>query len=1435
MVYFSNCCVFYLAIFSLLLILRVSAKLECDPKVNIKKPDPDNPSSYLYCNFEGIITKKNCPEGKKFDNSTLDCVLINKELAQDDPILQPQFQAPDDICGTGVPLTRLSAPVACNPSISSCPDGYVCTMYTRTGTSYCCQNPSNPDEDESLCPGKQVTYYEPATGKPKTCVLAAPGSCPTGFACNLVGATTTRCCGKDFGCPFNSAGFVSSSTGVHIPCQIGDKRTCPEGFVCSKSTLFNSGICCSNTEVANSDDVCFGEKPLNQPNPCSANHPCPAGYTCRNGRCCPSSDWCPAGAPLAGISSCSAQEPCPNNYQCVINNGQQFCCPAPEHICGQPKNTGSSCDTPQLTVTRYYFDTSTGSCRSFQYSQCGGNANNFDTLEQCEGFCLVSQCPQGIGYRTGASNAVCSPLSPTTCPPQYSCMQPLYGVNHICCSNEELSCKESVSAGTACFGTFLTMQRFHYNTETGKCEAFQFYGCHGSANNYLTKQECEATCQLNLKHVCNGAAPLTDPNGHIQRCGDNTPCPSGYTCNDKGYCCPSSELACSSPKIAGSKCTTTRQDTYWYYDSESESCAPFTYHGCGGAPNRFADKASCEKLCHNRVGTCPTGMSSNTNDIQECTLNVAGTCPEGMSCVKSTTGSPICCASPAECPNGRQAYIIPGSDSNVACNPGDDICPANYECVQSSTVPGFYMCCSEAARRASLPKPSKTFSSRAPKCPLGLPTNGQRCIVNGIGTCMDGYTCLGFGKNGICCKAQPKCPKMHRPYFIARKQVLICSDDQAGCPSGSNCLESNLEDIEICCIPKQRSSSLIASIPKCRGDMLPFFDLGAREPKECRPEALVNECPDDYECGLASDDMYYCCPSWERCPAGATAFYMEGTRKPLGCNLVANNCPEGYSCEGPQDRAICCRTQASQAHCPMGRSPFLYARRPLVCPPGSTKCPRGYDCIPSTVPNLHMCCSTSMEQGEATPDCVNGVAYMEPMSSRPRFCSPQHVNTCPPGYFCQRSTMNDKNICCTSGAIDNRFEGYCPPGQIPYTHVNTIEPSTCHMVLNPCPNTAPYQCIYSAEKQNSYCCAPIDTAIKMAFHRMKGQNQLGHNQVMMTSVVDPNFTKNMSPNGNTPSDLGQDSNSDFPPDAPPSGCPPESRPVINVYTKQYLPCSPHLKCPDGFTCYSNFPDGRHAHCCTTVLTDNDVIRRAPESEIAQFSPPGRRVNNRPKEHFCPQGFIKTENGCRRTFYIGQQGCEFNNQCDAEAQGAFCNRGYCACPQEMIIYQSNCVPLCPEGYANIAGRCHDLTTVVFMDSVEDRANGTIGGYCMSTVVVEEQCIVPNSYCNSRSVTCQCKPGYELKLDEENKSDNLTCIQVADSKFGDSTGPISTTTKSQENSAPSSSTSQPIQEKKIYYVIEFDDPGNSTEIEGSGSFEGLMLNDTSLFMQGDQPWD
>ena len=33
-----------------------------------------------------------------------------------------------------------------------------------------------------------------------------------------------------------------------------------------------------------------------------------------------------------------------------------------------------------------------------------------------------------------------------------------------------------------------------YNVETGLCEQFVYGGCDGNANNFATREECEATC-----------------------------------------------------------------------------------------------------------------------------------------------------------------------------------------------------------------------------------------------------------------------------------------------------------------------------------------------------------------------------------------------------------------------------------------------------------------------------------------------------------------------------------------------------------------------------------------------------------------------------------------------------------------------------------------------------------------------------------------------------------------------------------------------------------------------------------------------------------------------------------------------------------------------------------------------------------------------------
>ena len=146
--------------------------------------------------------------------------------------------------------------------------------------------------------------------------MIVAGTCPVGFGCNLVGGSLTRCCGKDFGCPLNSAGFVNPNTGSHVSCNVADLRfgvlrtpIADRAFAPSARVPTASSACAPRCSARPSaartrrlremvsvsesstptvlSDVCGDDPPLATPNPCSAVSPCPAGYNCRNGRCCP--------------------------------------------------------------------------------------------------------------------------------------------------------------------------------------------------------------------------------------------------------------------------------------------------------------------------------------------------------------------------------------------------------------------------------------------------------------------------------------------------------------------------------------------------------------------------------------------------------------------------------------------------------------------------------------------------------------------------------------------------------------------------------------------------------------------------------------------------------------------------------------------------------------------------------------------------------------------------------------------------------------------------------------------------------------------------------------------------------------------------------------------------------------------------------------------
>lgn len=69
-----------------------------------------------------------------------------------------------------------------------------------------------------------------------------------------------------------------------------------------------------------------------------------------------------------------------------------------------PEPKGNVCDYPVEVgecsgiFTRYAFDPSSKECRKFTYGGCGGNGNNFATIEECSRTCLLGLSLQKITF-----------------------------------------------------------------------------------------------------------------------------------------------------------------------------------------------------------------------------------------------------------------------------------------------------------------------------------------------------------------------------------------------------------------------------------------------------------------------------------------------------------------------------------------------------------------------------------------------------------------------------------------------------------------------------------------------------------------------------------------------------------------------------------------------------------------------------------------------------------------------------------------------------------------------------------------------------------------------------------------------------------------------------------------------------------------------------
>ncbi|ROL50403.1 Tissue factor pathway inhibitor [Anabarilius grahami] len=200
------------------------------------------------------------------------------------------------------------------------------------------------------------------------------------------------------------------------------------------------------------------------------------------------------------------------------------------HSCALKKDEGPC----KAIRDRFYFDTDTGRCEPFEYGGCQGNANNFETRQECEEMCLVKE-----------DKSPC----------------------HL--EDEPGPCRGLVP-------------RYFFDFKSQECKRFFYGGCFGNANNFKTIKDCNERCLPGSNHMDKNS-PLK-PEGEELK--PRTEPPTKHEFNPPEIC--------MSPVDRGNCDGSERR---YVYNPRTGRCQAFRYSGCGGNKNNFVHKRHCMKMC----------------------------------------------------------------------------------------------------------------------------------------------------------------------------------------------------------------------------------------------------------------------------------------------------------------------------------------------------------------------------------------------------------------------------------------------------------------------------------------------------------------------------------------------------------------------------------------------------------------------------------------------------------------------------------------------------------------------------------------------------------------------------------------------------------------------------------------------------------------------
>uniref|UniRef100_A0A914YYM5 BPTI/Kunitz inhibitor domain-containing protein n=1 Tax=Panagrolaimus superbus TaxID=310955 RepID=A0A914YYM5_9BILA len=868
---------------------------------------------------------------------------------------------------------------------------------------------------------------------------------------------------------------------------------------------------------------------------------------------------------------------CPPNYECYFDGNLWGCCPTKSYTCSLTQDSGVQCGAG--TTFKYYYNTQTQACDSFQYNGCDGNSNNFASRDTCEEFCGVGGCPHGglpMRDHTGQL-MVCT--SQEVCPSSHECTTVFVSSNTInrCCPTKAHVCSLPPLQGTLCGSHQLT--RYYFNIVTGQCSPFQYNGCDacpaGSVVymdpndhkpilcNEALKNSCPPNyaCTFNAllnNYVCCGSTDMgVCPDGEkayvnafdmtAKECMINMEgsCPSNYLCRfnlqrNKYYCCSS---------VNGRTCPVGK---FLYRDPRHGNSIRCTI-GKEMCPDGYSCqsylKGSFQGFCCSATTICPDEaeflVDESSQQPRICTMGAFVSCPNGYTCrATHASNEGFCCRGHVVsvndgCPPGNFVYMVNNEIANCdPFNPPNAPCPGGYTC-QWSTANQRYQCCGNRP----LPVPEKKKDGCPPSQIAFQDGDAARVCTAGGQTCPVGYFCQFSSSNNQfqCCGVSAGCPNDQVAFIGLRGEPEKCLPTSPTCPHGYTC-QKTLSSQHICCTVRVQSKD--CSLEKVFVDGL---CLRKAEPGE--------ECTHNKQCNggsICEEGKCICANNMQLngkyCQPIPTCNEKQILLDGICQNLVqigerclsSRQCPETSYCIS--GRCNCKRGHIEEnGKCVLEEEVETKPTRPKV----NSK-PK---------PLITKCFNPSLS------------AYRDPVTDRVQFCSPMTSN-CPENYYCQLNAVKQQYICC--GIPEGRKNGVlhtrdvCPRGRIPY--LLNGQPQKCSKAR--CPKG--YQCVYNGH--DYFCCS--------------------HNNAA-SSFTKPKIIANKN-------------------DQCPWGAS-----LIYPATHTPVTCDPRVKtCPLGYSCERS-RSGRSFICCSLRLRDDIGQHGCPHNTVQVQRLVSEGVIQRRCERACP--------------------------------------------------------------------------------------------------------------------------------------------------------------------------------------------------------------------------